>query len=204
MDNMKEKRVAIYARVSTNKKKDDPHYQDTQNQLLQLREYCKREGWQITDEYIDHESGSKADRLQFKKLFEDAGKRKFDVVLFWALDRFSREGALPSLNYLQQLEHYGVYFCSYTEAYLNNMGAFRDVVVSILATIAKQERIRQSERVKAGLERAKKEGKKLGKPKISDTKIEEIKKLRGQGVSIRNIANQVNVSHGTVGNYINE
>ena len=199
---MEKNRVAIYARVSTDKNKDNKHYQETENQLIQLREHCKREGWLVTHEYVDNDSGAKYDRVQFQNLFKDAGKRKFDIVLFWALDRFSREGALPSLNYLQQIEHYGLSFVSYTEAYLNNMGAFRDVVVSILATIAKQERVRQSERVKAGLERAKKEGKVLGKPKIPDRKIAEIKKLRGQGVSIRAIAKQVKVSHGTVGNYI--
>ena len=199
---MKKNRVAIYARVSTNKKKDDANYQETENQLLQLREYCDREGWEVVHEYIDNDSGAKYDRVQFQNLFTDAGKRKFDIVLFWALDRFSREGALPSLNYLQQLEHYGVNFVSYTESYLNSVGAFKEVVISILATIAKQERVRQSERVKAGLERAVKEGKKLGKPKISDTKIKEIRKLREQGNSIRKIAQKVDVSHGTVGNYI--
>lgn len=196
---MKNQRVAIYARVSTNKKVGDMNYQETENQLLQLREHCKREGWKIVGEYVDRESGGNAGRTNFKKLFQDAQKREFDIVLFWALDRFTREGTLKALHYLQELEHYGVFFFSYTEAYLNNMGVFRDVVISILATIAKQERIRQSERVKAGLERARQKGKRLGRRPISQEKLEEIDRLKEKGLSIRKISEKTGVSRGKVG-----
>ncbi len=192
-------RVAIYARVSTNKKVGDSNYQETENQLLQLREYCERNGWKIISEYVDRESGGSSSRKNFKKLFQDAQKRKFDIVLFWALDRFTREGTLKALHYLQELEHYGIFFYSYTEAYLNNMGAFRDVVISILATIAKQERIRQSERVKAGLERARRQGKRLGRKPISQEKLNEIDVLRKKGLSIRKISERTSVSRGKVG-----
>src|SRR5947209_5196881 len=78
-------RIALYGRVS----KDDGK-QDTENQLHELREFCRRSGWNIEHEYVDRASGKTADRPQFKKMFEDASKRKFDLVLFWALDRFSR------------------------------------------------------------------------------------------------------------------
>ena len=86
-------RVAIYARVSTDDKGQDP-----ENQLSQLREWCNRSGHEIVREYVEHESGCKgADkRKQFAALFEDASRRKFDCVLFWALDRFSREGMVPT------------------------------------------------------------------------------------------------------------
>jgi len=78
-------RVAIYARVSTDK-------QDTENQAVQLREFARRQGWQVVREYVDYESGAKADRAEFRQMFEDASRRKFDLLLFWALDRLSREG----------------------------------------------------------------------------------------------------------------
>jgi putative DNA-invertase from lambdoid prophage Rac len=80
-------KIAIYARVSTDK-------QETENQLLQLREFASKLDWQISLEYVDYESGSKSDRPAFKQMFEDAAKRHFDLVLFWSLDRLSREGVL--------------------------------------------------------------------------------------------------------------
>jgi len=97
-------RVALlYARVSTKDKG-----QSTDNQLPDLRRYAQVHGWDIYKEYAEEESGSTANREQFKKLFADAHQRQFDLVLFWSLDRFSREGALPTLQHLNLLESYGV------------------------------------------------------------------------------------------------
>ena len=96
-------RVAFYGRVS----KDDGK-QDTENQLHELREFCIRSGWHVEHEYVDRASGKTSDRPQFKRMFEDAAKRRFDLVLFWALDRFSREGTLETLQYLQRLSAWGV------------------------------------------------------------------------------------------------
>jgi len=89
-------------------------------------------------------------------------------VLFWALDRFSREGVLPTLHHLQRLDSWGVAWRSYTEQYLDSTGIFKDAVVSIMATIAKQENIRRSERILAGLARAKRNGSRLGRPQVSN------------------------------------
>ena len=139
-------KAAIYARVSTSDRRQDP-----ENQLEQLRAFAATQGWEIQGEYIDYESGRSAERAQFRRLFENASRRRFDVVLFWALDRFSREGALATLQHLNQLTSYGVQFRSFTEQYLDSCGIFREAVISILAVIAKQERIRLSERTRAGL-----------------------------------------------------
>ena len=128
-------RIALYARVSTKDKG-----QDTENQLSQLREFAAAQGWTVVHEYIDRTTGKHSDRDQFQKLFADASKRKFDLVLFWSLDRFSREGVLETLNHLRRLEAAGVGFRSLTEQYLDSCGIFKDAVLSILATIAKQER----------------------------------------------------------------
>ena len=109
-------RVALYARVSTRDKN-----QDTENQLRQLREFCRTQGWEVTHEYVDFASGKSAEgRAQFQRLFTDASQRRFDVVLFWALDRFSREGVAETLNYLQRLSSYGVGYRSFTEQYLDS------------------------------------------------------------------------------------
>jgi DNA invertase Pin-like site-specific DNA recombinase len=108
-------RVAIYARVSTDDKSQDP-----ENQLRELRAWCINSGYMIAHEYVEHESGRKgADRRkQFAALFDDAAKRKFDCVLFWALDRFSREGMAQTIAHLQCLVSYGIAFHSYTEPHL--------------------------------------------------------------------------------------
>lgn len=122
-------KIALYARVST---KD--RGQDTENQLAQLREFAAKQGWQITQEYIDHETGSKADRAEFQTKFTDASRRKFDLLLFWSLDRLSREGALPTLQHLNRLTSCGVGYKSFTEQYLDSCGIFKDAIISIMAT----------------------------------------------------------------------
>jgi DNA invertase Pin-like site-specific DNA recombinase len=123
-------RVAIYARVSTKDKG-----QDTENQLHQLRAFAEQHGM-IYWVYTDQESGSKADRTEFKQLLLEAYQKKFDLVVFWRLDRFSREGALATLKYLKELKDHGVNYKSFTEPYLDSLGPFSDVIVSMLATIA--------------------------------------------------------------------
>jgi predicted site-specific integrase-resolvase len=101
--NTKYMRIALYARVSTKDKG-----QDTENQLLQLRQYAKQQGWTIFREYTDERSGRTADRAEFQRLFQDAYEKRFDLCLFWALDRFSRQGATDTLQHLRKLTSYGV------------------------------------------------------------------------------------------------
>lgn len=179
----------MYARVST---KD--RGQDTENQLAQLREFARTQGWTVTGEYVDRASGKSADkRPQFQKLFEDASQRKFDTVLFWSLDRFSREGVRETLNHLERLSSYGVGYRSFTEQYLDSCGLFKDAVLAILAVIAKQERIRLSERTLAGLAKAKRAGRVGGRPKkVVDRK--KIQQLADKGESMREIAEKMKVS----------
>jgi DNA invertase Pin-like site-specific DNA recombinase len=185
-------RCALYARVST---KD--RGQDTENQLAQLRTYAAAMGWNIVSEFVDHESGSKSDREQLQEMFKAASQRKFDVLLFWSLDRLSREGVLPTLQYLNRLTGYGIGWRSFTEQYLDSTGMFRDAVISILAVIAKQERNRISERTKAGLERARAKGKTLGRPK-SELTASEIQTLLAAGNDRKQIAQKNNCSLATI------
>lgn len=187
--------VALYARVSTKDKG-----QDCENQLAELRQFAQKrssEGWVVVAEYVDQASGKTAERPAFKQLFGDASRKKFDLVLFWSLDRFSREGVLETLQHLQRLSASGVEWFSYREEYLRSIGVFKEAVLAILAAIAKQERIRLSERVQAGLARARKQGKILGRPKVASDAV-YIASLRQQGMSIRQIAAQAKVSAMTV------
>jgi len=185
-------KIAIYARVSTDK-------QDTENQLLQLREFAAKQRWQVIHEYVEYETGSKSDRTEFQRMFEDASKRRFDLVLFWALDRLSREGALKTLQHLDRLESYGVGFRSFTEPYFDSCGLFKEAVVSIVATLAKQERIQLAERTRAGLARVKAQGRILGRPRrINGTHAAEFKRLRSKGLSFRAIGRSLGISEGSV------
>src|SRR5712664_1799749 len=150
---------ALYARISTRDKG-----QETENQLAQLRDFAAKQGWSINAEYTDSESGSNSDREQFQAMFKAASQRKFDVLLFWSLDRLSREGVLETLQHLNRLTSYGVNYRSFTEQYFDSCGIFKDAVISIIATVAKQERVRISQRVRAGLEVARAKGKRIGRP----------------------------------------
>jgi len=182
---------AIYARVS---KRDKG--QDFTNQLIALREFAAKLGWMIVVEYVDEQSGKNDDREQFRRLFHDASQRRFDVLLFWSLDRFSREGTLATLQHLQRLTTYGVAWRSFTEQYLDSTGIFREAVIGILAAIAKQERVRLAERTKAGLERVRREGKRLGRP-IAKVDATSIRALREAGASWSEIARRTGLARAT-------
>ena len=185
-------RAALYARVSTRDRG-----QEVANQLEQLRQFAASQNWTIVHEYVDRASGKRSDRVQFQRLFEDASQRRFDLVLFWSLDRFSREGVLETLQHLQRLTQYGINWRSFTEAYLDSCGVFRDAVLSILAVIAKQERIRLSERVHAGLARARKQGRVGGRPKLVLDRA-RIMQLDADGWTIREIAEEMGVSRASI------
>jgi len=189
-------KVALYARVST---KDGR--QETENQMLQLRDYCGKQGWAIVAEYVDHESGGHSRRPHFQQMFKDAQAGKFDLLLFWSLDRLSREGAAETLNHLNRLTAAGVYWRSLQEGYLDSTGLFRDAVIAILAVIAKQERIRRSERAAAAVARLRRQGlaDRLGrKKKLVGAKLERIRELHVEGLSLRAIGKQLRVSPMTV------
>jgi DNA invertase Pin-like site-specific DNA recombinase len=180
-------RIALYLRVSTDK-------QETENQAVQLREFAAKQGWKIIGEYCDYESGAKSDRAEFQRMFADASKRRFDLVLFWALDRLSREGVLETLQHLNRLESYGVAYRSFTEQYFDSCGVFRDVIISVAATLAKQERIKRSERTKAGLAIARARGKILGRPKTLTATPRDVRRLRASGHSFRVTARKLGIS----------
>jgi DNA invertase Pin-like site-specific DNA recombinase len=188
-------RTALYARVSTKDKG-----QDTENQLRQLRLFAATQGWTITAEFVDKASGKRSDREQFQRMFAAASRREFDVLLFWSLDRLSREGVVETLNHLQRLTGYGVNYRSFTEQYLDSTGIFKEAVIGILAAVAKQERVRLSERTLAGLERARAQGRVGGRPKTEDNpKITNaLLRLRERGKSIRQIAAELSLSTNTV------
>lgn len=195
----KVQKVAIYIRVS---KKDNS--QDTENQLLQLQEFCKTNNYTIHKIYKDNESGKKGreERKGFDELFKDARAKKFNLVLFWALDRFSREGMFKTIKYLERLDSYGINFRSYTEDYLHTDNELtRNLLLAMMSTFAKLEIQKISDRTKAGLERAKKQGKILGRVPVDKETILQIQELRKSGLSISKTAKKLKVSISTVRKY---
>jgi DNA invertase Pin-like site-specific DNA recombinase len=193
-DNVDIQRVALYARVSTKHGR-----QDTENQLIALRDYCAKQNWPIVAEYVDHETGGTSKRKHFQEMFADAAVRKFDALIFWSLDRFSREGVATTLNHLERLTAAGCQWKSFTEQYLDSCGIFREAVLAILAVIAKQERVRRSERATAAIAKLRRQGKAdhLGrKRKVFDRG--KARELHRQGISLRDIAAELGVSAMTV------
>ena len=188
-------RFAIYARVSTDDKGQDP-----ENQLRELRAWCAKEGHTVVREYIDYDSGRNPNRKEFMALFRDAQTGSFDAVLFWALDRFSREGMIPTIMHLQRLADAGVGFRSFTEPHLaTDNELVRNILLALLASLAKIEAQKISARTKAGLEKAKANGKRIGRPPIPEDKAEAIRAAR-KTKSVRTVAHEFGVGIGTVSN----
>ena len=185
-------RTAIYARVSL---KDGR--QDVDNQLRLLREYANHEGVEVVTEFVDYGNGGNGNRDQFRAMFDAAAKRRFSLLLFFSLDRLSREGTLQTLQYLQRLTACGVGYKSLTETYLDSMGPFSDVVISLLSCIARQERLRVSERTIAGLMRVRAEGRVLGRPKVVQN-ANRVIELRKQGLTLTAIAAELAISESSV------
>jgi DNA invertase Pin-like site-specific DNA recombinase len=183
-------RVAIYLRVSTRKQESD-------NQLLQLQDYVSRQGWELDDAhlYVDKVTGSgKKTRKQFDACMLAAAQRKFDLILFWALDRFSREGVSKTFGYVEQLKAWSVDWRSYTQPFLRTGNQMTDeIVLATFAALAKQERLTISERTLAGLARARKDGRIGGRPR-ADINIGSVRARRAAGETLRDIAEDLGVS----------
>src|SRR5258708_36308536 len=111
-----------------------------ENQRVEITPFIERRGWKLVYSFEDVMSGGKRekDRPGFAAMFQAAHQRKFDILVFWALDRLTREGTRATLNYLQRLESKGVDYLSYQEQRLDSTGAFLDVMSSLVSTITKQ------------------------------------------------------------------
>jgi len=146
-------------RVSKNDESQSP-----ENQRSPLERMAESLGLIIVNTYVDLASGGSSNRPQFQQMLKDARDRKFDIILVWSLDRFSREGMNCTLNYLSKLEEYNVGLKSLQESWLDTSDkGLGQLLIAIFSWVARQERERISERTKAGLQRAKANGKILGR-----------------------------------------
>ncbi len=194
------KRAALYLRIS----KADGQ-QTEENQRRELREFLQKEGYELAGEYVDHESGRKGrkEREAFDEMFEAAENREFDVLVFWSLDRFSREGIRKTISYLQQLEALGVGFRSYTEPYLNTENELvSHILLAVMSYFAEYEAKKISRRTKAGLERAREEGKQIGRPSKFDEHEEDLKAMLEDDLSKAEMKRRTGLAYNTVKKYI--
>jgi len=186
------KRAAIYARVSTDQ-------QTTTNQLRELRAVARRMGWHLDGEYIDRGiSGAKGrdKRPAFDRLCTAATRREFDVVMAWSVDRLGR--SLQHLvGFLGEIHAKGI------DLYLHQQGIDTTTpagkaLFQMCGVFAEFERAMIQERVRAGLSRAREQGKRLGRPRVAETVERAIREARKQRIGIKKIARQLGVGTGTV------
>lgn len=190
-----EKRAAIYARVSTLDKGQDP-----ENQLIHLRDYARRRGFHLVGEFVDHASGASEQRGEYQKMINQVRKRKIDVVLVWRYDRFARS-TQALVNALKEFHSLGVDFISYQEN-VDTTTPQGELIFSIMASIAQFESALISERVRAGMARAKAQGKRTSRPPIADSLQEKIARLYREGKPVNQIQKELGVAYGTAWNYV--
>ena len=187
------KRIALYARVSTDK-------QTVENQLIELRSLCERLGYSIVQEYTDNGiSGAKGrnDRPALDAMLKAATQRKFDMVMCWSIDRLGRslQNLVEILNELQALG-IDLYF---QQQGMDTSTPSGRMIFSVFGAIGEFERNLIRERVLAGQQRAKANGVKIGRPsKMNDGMKSAVKLLREKGMGIKQIARELQIGVGTV------
>jgi DNA invertase Pin-like site-specific DNA recombinase len=182
-------RIALYARVST---KD----QSCEMQLRDLRTYCAARGLDLVGEYIDvGQSGTKDSRPELNKLMDDARKRQFDAIVVWRFDRFARS-TKHLLLALEEFRSLGIQFISYQEN-TDTSSPLGQALSTIVSAVAQLERDLIRERVSAGIRNARENGKKLGRPKCTVNREQDLE-LKTRGLSLRQIAKKLGIGYGTV------
>ncbi len=189
-------RCAIYARVSTSDKDQDPL-----TQLFPLREFVQAQGWQGVGEHVDHASATDLKgRTAWRRLLEDAARRRVDVIVVWKLDRAFRSVAHMATT-VEQLRRWGVGLRSYSEPWLDTSGTspVGDLMLNILASFAQFERALIAERVRAGMVRARRQGKHIGRPQALNGDLDALRPAIEAGtLSRRQAAKRLGVTVSTV------
>jgi len=189
-------RVALYARVSTADRDQEP-----ETQLLPLREFVAAQGWTVVGEHVDHASATDLrGRTAWRALLDLAAKRRVDVILVWKLDRAFRSVAHMATT-VEQLRRVGVGIRSYSEPWIDTSGTspVADLMLNILASFAQFERSLIAERVRAGMDRAKRQGKHVGRPQALNGNLDALRPAIAAGtLSRRQAAKQLGVTVSTV------
>ena len=191
-------RVAIWARVSSDE-------QDPRTQLEPLRALAGQLGGEVVKEYVLHESatGKRGRRVEFDEMLKDASRRKFDLLLFYNLSRFSREGIRKTVAYLQRLDACGVRFKSYEEPFLDTDNELiSHIVVGLLAYVAHYQGQQISEATKRKLDGLRAQGVKLGRPSKYQTLRPRLRALAQEDVSTTEISRRLGISYNSAKAYL--
>ena len=188
-------RAALYFRVSTAD-------QTPEAQMQELRVYAGHRGFEVVEEYVDTASGVAGKRPALDRPMADVRRRKADVVLVWAFDRFARS-TRQLVEALEEFQSLGVDFISFRQQIDTTTPAGK-LTFSVLAAIAEFERELIRERVRAGMAAAKAQGRRIGRRRIPMTTQSDIRRLRRQGLSYRQIAKQLHISPATALAYSKE
>ena len=194
----KRAKVALYARVSTDG-------QSTENQLQELRKVADQNGWQIAQEFVDHGiSGAKGrdKRPAFDSMCKGVIRKEFDLIMTWSVDRLGR--SLQHLvTFLDELHSKKIDLFLHQQGIDTTTPAGK-MMFQMLGVFAEFERAMIKERINAGLSRARAQGKKLGRPRVSLEVESKIRELRSMGRGIRKIAGQLRVGVSTVKRVVDE
>lgn len=192
-------KVGVYARTSTSDRDQNP-----ETQLMPLREFVNVWGWEVYREYVDQAPATDlAHRTAWRELLEDASKRRFDLALVWRMDRAFRS-VLDAATTLERLRTWGVGLRSYTEPWLDTTSPFGEALYYITVAYAQLERGILRERVKAGMDRAKKQGKKIGRPRVTDRRGFQarsksiLERLSAGDISRRQAAKELDIGYATL------
>ncbi len=192
-------KIGLYARVSTSDKEQDP-----MTQLLPLREFVKAQGWETFNEYVDRASATDLiHRTAWRDLLKDASRRKFDLLLVWRMDRAFRS-VLDAATTLERLRAWGVGLRSYSEPWLDTTSVFGEALYYITVAYAQLERGILRERVRAGMERARKQGHRIGRPRVTDRRGfnrrfgDILERLRQGKLSRRRAASELDIGYATL------
>jgi len=189
------KRATIYARVSTRE-------QNVDMQLIDLRSYAKARDLNVIQEYIDYASGSKNDRVNYQKLFNDVRKRRTDIVLVWKFDRFARS-TKELINALEEFKNLGVDFISFKEN-IDTSTHMGKILFTIISGFAEFEKAVLRERVIAGMDKARAKGIEFGRPKIPAFKIQEALDMKAAGADYKTICKKLGISKSAYYNLFNK
>jgi putative DNA-invertase from lambdoid prophage Rac len=192
-------KIGIYGRISTADKN-----QDLNTQLLPLKEFVKAQNWELFKEYSDQVSATDlVHRTAWRELLTDASQRRFDLLLVWRMDRAFRS-VLDAANTLERLRAWGVGLRSYSEPWLDTTSPFGEVLYYITVAYAQLERSILRERVKAGMDRARKQGRPIGRPKVVDRpgfkgRLQNIlERLSAGNISRRQAAQELKICYATL------
>src|SRR5216684_7160772 len=185
--------AAIYLRVSTDQ-------QDSAHQLPDCQRLAAARGWQVVEEYRDDGvSGAAQCRPALERMLADAHRGKFETLLIWSLDRLGRGGIAEVAGIVAKLDAAGVALVSVREPWADTTGPVRDLLVSVMAWVAQQERARLLERLAAARARLEKQGRAWGRPRRLDAaKVAHVRKLKAAGKSARQIAVALKVPRTTI------